>query len=300
MSCDRIEGLLSLFLYGELSFEEEEAVHQHLEECPLCRTALERTQALHRTLDRAEAPPPADLLADCRTKLRQELELGRPRRSLAGRVWDWLGQPAPPGLLRPAGALALVALGFFAARLMPTAPSKGPVDPSPATTTVRYLQPDAAGGVRIGVAETRQRVLSGSLGEADIQQLLLAAAQDASDPGLRLDSVDILQSHGPSPAVRQALLQAVQSDPNDGVRLKAIQGLKPYAADAQTRSVLSRALLSDSNVGVRSQAIDLLVQQKGAALAGVLQQAMQTEDDGYILLRCRKALEEMNASVAPF
>ena len=163
MSCDRIEGLLSLFLYGELSFEEEEAVHQHLEECPLCRTALERTQALHRTLDRAEAPPPADLLADCRTKLRQELELGRPRRSLAGRVWDWLGQPAPPGLLRPAGALALVALGFFAARLMPTAPSKGPVDPSPATTTVRYLQPDAAGGVRIGVAETCQRVLSGSL-----------------------------------------------------------------------------------------------------------------------------------------
>jgi anti-sigma factor RsiW len=298
MSCDRVEKMLSLFLYGELSFEDEEAVHRHLEGCADCRLALEREKALHHALDEAEAAIPPDLLADCRRNLRPRL--GQiARRSLPGRFWDWLGQPVPSRFLRPAGAMALVLLGFLAARL--TSPDgRPPAEAGPVATQVRYLEPAEPGQVRVVVDETRQRVLSGSLEDAAIKQLLLAAARDPDDPALRLDSVDILRTHSTSREVRQALLHAVQQDPNAGVRLKAIEGLKAYGADPETRSVLSKVLLSDDNLGVRAQAIDLLVQHREMALVGTLQQLMETEPDDYIRLRGQQALKAMNASLEPF
>jgi hypothetical protein len=40
--------------------------------------------------------------------------------------------------------------------------------------------------------ETRQRIVSGGLNDQKIRILLLAAAKDPSDPGLRAETVDIL------------------------------------------------------------------------------------------------------------
>jgi hypothetical protein len=300
MTCDRVKGVLSLFLYGELSFEEEEAVQGHLGACESCRQALEREQALHAALDQAEMVPPAGLLSECRSGLRDSLGERSPRRGWLGRLWEWTAQPLSSALLRPAGALALVAVGFFAARLLPTGTARAPVQKAPVSTQVRYLEPDPSGGVRIVVDETRERVFSGNPGEAPIQRLLLEAAQDPLDPGLRLDSLEILRARSDSPVVRNALLEALRTDPNAGVRLKAIEGLKPYGADPQVRSALAQALLSDDNVAVRTQAIDLLVQHKGTAIVGVLQELMEREQDGYIRQRCQQALEEMNASMGAF
>lgn len=97
MNCDKVVKALSLLLYGELTFEEEEAVHQHLEECGNCRQALERERSMHRALDEAELPVPADLLVECRRELRQRLGQAGARRGLLGRLWDWMGQPVPTG-----------------------------------------------------------------------------------------------------------------------------------------------------------------------------------------------------------
>jgi hypothetical protein len=300
MSCDWVKGVLSLFLYGELSFEEEEAVHGHLESCESCRTALKRERALHEALDQAAIEPPAGLLSECRSVLDVRIGGMRDSRGWLGRLWDWTGRPVSPALLRPAGALALVAVGFFTARFLP------PSSPPPAAylplrlSQVRYLQPNASGGVRIVLDETRERVLSGGLGEQPIQRLVLQAAQSPSDPGLRLDSLDVLRPQGSTPAVRRAFLQALQSDPNAAVRLKALEGLKPFGSDPEVRSVLSRVLLADDNVGVRSQAIDLLVEHREDDVVGVLQQLVERDRDGYIRERCQRILEEMNASLGAF
>ncbi len=299
MSCDWVQSVLSLFLYGELTFEEEEAVHGHLAACEGCRRALQREEALHAALDGAEKAPPAGLLAECRLKLSQSLDR-RSSRGWLGRLWDWTGQPLSPALLRPAGAIALVALGFFTARLLPTGTARVPVQRIPVATQVRYLEPEPSGGVRIVVDETRERVLSGGLGEAPIQRLLLQAAQNPLDPGLRLDSLDMLGRQGDSPVVRNALVEALRNDSNAGVRLKAIEALKPYGADPKVRTALAQALLTDDNVGVRTQAIDLLVQHKGPALVGTLQELMAREQDSYIRQRCEQTLEEMNASMGAF
>ena len=73
-----------------------------------------------------------------------------------------------------------------------------------------------SGRVQIVVDETRQQVVSGSLEDQAIQRLLLTAAKDPSDAGLRVESVDLLKNRPQSAEVRSALLYALQHDPNAG------------------------------------------------------------------------------------
>jgi HEAT repeat protein len=142
--------------------------------------------------------------------------------------------------------------------------------------------------------------LSGNLDDQSIRKLLLAAAKDPSDPGLRVESVDLLKGQPESTEIRRALLYALQHDANSGVRLKALDGLKGFAEDPETRKALTQVLLTDQNPGVRTQVIDLLIQHKNDNMVGVLQELMRKEDNGYIRMRCQRALNDMNASVETF
>jgi hypothetical protein len=303
MNCELAKRQLSLLLYDELSLEEEEILQQHLDGCEKCRQALASEKAMHEALDLYEAAPPSDLLAQCRRDLRSSLATVAAPSGLLDQIRAFLRQPMAAGILRPVGALALVAAGFFAARLVPLGDTPGLADATlagPVATQVRYVEPDPSGNVRIVLDETRQRVVSGSLEDELIRRLLLAAARESSNPGLRVESMDILSRQTDLAEARQALTQALEHDPNPGVRLRAMEGLKSFASDPEIRPVLTRVLLTDENPGVRTQAIDLLVEHKGVSMAGVLQELLQKEDNNYVRLRCQKALRDMNASVETF
>ncbi len=307
MTCQDAKDNLPLLLYGELSFDEEERLEQHLAACENCRTAMERQKGLHEAFDNLELQPPMDLLARNRMELRQRVAATSARTSFWERLRHGFTihvRPIPAGM-QPVGALALIAMGFFGARMLPTSSLGGNVnvagiDGRPMTSRVRYVEPEQSGKVQIVVEETRQRVLSGKVDDQSIQNLLFAAAQDPQDPGLRVESVELLKSLPESAEVRNALLAALQHDSNPGVRLKALDGLRGSAADPQVRQVLTQVLLSDDNPGVRTQAIDLLIQHKSDRMVGLFQELMRKEDNGYVRLRCEKALKEMNASVETY
>jgi HEAT repeat protein len=197
--------------------------------------------------------------------------------------------------------VALVALGFFGARLVPA--DSNPLTHSslePVASRIRYVEPNASGRVQIVVEETSQRTLSGMMGDENIQRLLISATRNSADPGVRVESMDLLKGNGASADVRQALIHALQNDTNPGVRLKALEGLRASANDAETRKALAHSLLTDDNPSIRTQAIDLLVQKKEPAMVGVLQEVMRKEDNDYVRLRCRKVLHDMKASVDTF
>lgn len=301
MTCDTVIKQLSLMLYGELSFDEEEAVHQHLESCSGCRSELEQVRAMHTRIDCLEPELPAQLLLDNRRALRinvaalQEQTAGRSRFG----SFQWF---ALPGYLwKPAGALALLVLGFGAGRYgTESEASRLGRAEEPVASRVRYVQPDASGRVQIGVEEVRQRVLRGDLDDNRIRALLVSAAREANDPGVRVETMDLLKSSAESADVRRALLWALQHDTNPGVRLKALDALRPSAQDTETRKVLAQVLLTDENPGIRTQAIDLLTQRREPAMVGVLQELMAREDNNYVRLKCQRALSDMNASVESF
>ena len=306
MKCDEAAKVLPLFLYGELSFDAEDQFETHLETCAACRQLLEGQRSWMKALDEIELEPSADLLIASRHKLRETLAGAAGRR---GTFWDRLREnftirlgPVPT-VFQPVGALALVLMGFLGARMIPPGVG-GRFDVAgltePVASRVKYVEQEGAGQVQIVLEETRQRTLTGKLEDQAIQRLLLGAAKDPADPGLRVESVSLLRTSPESSAVRNALLYALQHDVNSGVRLKALQGLKASATDPEVRQSLSQVLLTDKNPGVRTQVIDLLIQKKEHRMVGVLQELMRKEDNGYVRLRCQKALHDMNASVETY
>lgn len=315
--CKAAREQFAMLLYGELSFDEEERVDSHLDVCPECRAALLREKALHAEFDSVEIAPSPSLLRECREDLRARLmeEEGTPRRPRAGwweRIVDMLTLGPSAGILRPAGALTLVALGFVGARMLPSinfGASAGGYQPmgfsGPGASRVRYVEPAADGRVQIVLDETRQRIVSGRLDDQQIRALLLTAAKDPSDPGLRAETVNILNTRAQSADVRDALIFALRHDQNAGVRMKAMDGLKPFAREPEVRSALAQVLLSDTNPGLRTQAIDLLTGGSNTnvdrQVVGTLQELMERgEQQGYVRERCRRVLEAMNASAETY
>lgn len=202
----------------------------------------------------------------------------------------------------------MVALGFGCARLTMPGPASSlntaSLAPENVISSVRSVMPISdgtrPGEVRIVLDETQRRVVSGQLNEPNIQRLMLAAAHDENNPGVRVESVEILKSHPDSSEVRSLLLNRLAQDPNPGVRLKALDGLKPYTGDPEVRKVLAQVLLEDDNPGVRIQVVDALTAHADDKMVGVLQSVVQREDNTYVRRRCEKALKDMNASIGTF
>jgi hypothetical protein len=324
--CIAVREQLALLLYGELSFDEEEVVETHLDSCAECRGALDRQRELHAAFDRLEVAPPPSLLRECRATLGAELAaaqdlpplrptvpLGTGERRGANQPyeswWDRMVSlvtgPVSSGWLRPAGALTLVAVGFFGARILPQLSSgsglglMGLADAG-AAAHVRNIESGADGRVQIVVDETRQKVITGGLEDQQIRAMLLAAARDSADPGVRAETVELLTSDASSPEVREVLIGALRHDQNAGVRLKAMQGLRQFAQDPSVRRTFAEVLLSDGNPGVRTQMIDLLTQGMGPSvdrdLVGKFQELMMKEDNPYVRDRCQSVLASWNAS----
>lgn len=310
MTCDSVSKAIPLYFYGELTPADEERVEQHLHECTACSGEMERQRLLAASLDRRQAEIPPGLLDECRADLMAAIQGGAGEadarsaspwklflRALEHSLSGW----AP--YRQPVGAVALLAIGFFGARFMGTVPGVSPAavlaPADQAFATVRSVQPDSAGGVQISFDETRRRVVSGRMDDQNIRRLLLSAARE-DNPAVRVESVDLLKSHSASGEVRDALLNAVAHDPNAGVRLKAVEGLKPLATEPDVRKVLAQVLLADDNSAVRMQVVDLLVEHRDDATAGVLQNLMQKENNSYVRLKSEKALKEMNASIGTF
>jgi len=311
MTCDSVLKMIPLYFYGELTAAEEERVEQHLHGCGSCAREMERQRALAGMLDRRQAQIPPGLLQDCRADLMAAIQggagaLDRPAASPWRLFLDALSHSFGNSFRyrETAGALALLAIGFFAARVTTTKSpvTESAVAPAPSDqvfATVRSIQPNPAGGVQISFDETQRRMVTGPMDDPNIRRLLLTAARE-DNPAVRVESVDVLKNHSSSSEVRDALLNAVAHDPNAGVRLKAVEGLKPLAGDPDVRKVLAQVLLADDNSAVRMQVVDLLVEHRDDAIVGVLQDLMQKENNSYVRLKSEKALKEMNASVGTF
>ena len=123
----RSKDYFALYLYGELSFDEEERVESHLDACADCRKALERQREVQMALDNIGDRARAVAVAFLPRGSALSSGRGRGRRAAgAKRGWweqftDTLTGRSGSGWLKPAGALTLVALGFGARALMPQA-----------------------------------------------------------------------------------------------------------------------------------------------------------------------------------
>jgi len=304
LNCKNVQEQFALLLYGELGFDEEERVESHLDGCAECRAALQRQRALHEGLDEVAVSPSPALLSRCREDLTQVLAQEKLAAAWKPSWWRQITSGWNIQFLRPMTAMALLAAGFFAAKVTPGLNFPGGVASMGLANfggaQVRNVATEPDGRLRIVVNETRERTISGNRDDQQIRELLMAAAKEGSDPGLRAQTVTILMGDADASDVREALAFAMANDENTSVRLKAMEGLQRYANDPVVQNALVHVLLNDPNSGMRTRVIETLDEHEGQELnrqmVGALQALMGREDDQDVRDRASRMLRSIKAS----
>jgi hypothetical protein len=312
MTCHQVQTNLSLFLYGDLDFATEDALEEHLAECPACQLALDREKAWHASLNAERADLPLELLARCRSDLAAATH-AEPTTKAAIPFWERCASFIGISANRWTERLALASLFLFLGigishwnhRFDVVNQFTAPGDLAEASllgrVQVRDIRPVGDGKVRLSLDQIQQGEMVGSLSDEAVRRLLLSTIRNSADAGLRVDSVELLVGQR-APDVREVLLHSATEDPNAAVRLKALEGLRAFRTDEETRNALLSVIRHDDNSGVRSEAMEVLVPsgvevRLAPDVAGAFEQIVRSErEDDFIRLRCLQILQSATTS----
>lgn len=308
MKCEWVRQNITLFVYGELADDARHELEQHVSRCFDCAAELKAEREFHALLsqDRAEEPTP-NLLASSRMKLQEALETAEQGgfwQRLAFDPANWLRQVS----FSPALASAILLVGFAgglgtaykvlphdgAAAVTAAGPASAPAEAS--ITGIRSItQEPGSSQVSIKYDTVSTLETQGNLNDQRIQQLLLFAARNNYNSGVRMDSVDLLTRKPDVSQVRDALIYALRYDTNPGVRLKALDGLGSFVKDdAQVRDAVLEALVNDANPGVRTEALRLIEPAKAdGSVRGVLMTLAAKDSSQYIKSQARTMLAQL-------
>ena len=251
MKCEWVRENIVLQVYGELADDARHELEQHVARCADCAAELKAEQRVSRA---AGAGP-------------RDRAFAEPGGVLAHAVAGSAGDGQAGQLLQPAGVRSgeLAAAGEILSGAGVGDSDSGICGrswsdlqavriarhdrPGP-TTTSQTLTPTEASiaGISSIVQDPGTNQISikyntvstqeaqGSLNDEKIQQLLLYAARNNYNTGVRVDSVGLLAQKSSDQQVREALIYALQNDTNPGVRLKSLDALGNYVKNRHERS----------------------------------------------------------------
>jgi len=311
MKCEWVKENIVLEVYGELADDAHHELEQHVARCADCASELKAEQDFHALLagDRATEPSP-NLVTSSRMRLQEALETAKQGSFFSRLAFDpanWLLQMK----FSPALASAILILGFASGvgatyKLYGSHPGSGPTVSN--TSTSATVPPDSSiasissivqqpgtNQISIKYNAVSTQEAQGSLNDEKIQQLLLYAARNNYNTGVRVDSVDLLSQKTSDMQVREALIYALQNDTNPGVRLKSLDALGNYVKnDTNVRDAVLRALVNDSNSGLRIEALRLIEPVKAdGSVRGVLMALASKDQSTYIKSQARTMLAQL-------
>jgi len=306
MKCEWVRQNIVLHVYGELADDARHELEQHVARCADCAAELKAEQDFHTLLSQdraAEASP--NLLAASRMHLQEALETaeqGSFWHRLAFDPVNWLRQVR----FSPALASAILILGFaggvgttykiYGTRVVPPGPGPTPAVSDASIAGIESVtQEPGTTQINIKYNTVSTQEAQGSLNDQRIQQLLLYAARNNYNSGVRMDTVGLLTQKPTDTNFREALIYALQYDSNPGVRFKALDGLGPYVKDdTRVRDSLLQALVNDTNPGVRTEALRMLEPVKAdGSVRGVLMTLAAKDSSQYIKSQARTMLAQL-------
>jgi len=305
MKCEWVKQNILLYVYNELPDDARYELEQHLARCADCAAELKTTRQFHAMLSElpVEEPSP-NLVAASRMRLQEGLETAEQGRFWQRMIFDpaaWLRQIR----FAPALAAAIFIVGFAGGiatsykvlsggTSIATVPVSTPAESS-ITGIQSITQNPGSNHISIKYDTVSTQEAQGSLNDQRIQQLLLFAARNNYNSGVRMDSVDLLTQEPNNSHVREALMYALRYDSNPGVRLKALDGLGAYVkSDPRVRDALLEDLLQDSNPGARTEALHLLEPVRAdGSVRSVLQKLAESDQNQYIRSQARLMLAQL-------
>jgi hypothetical protein len=308
MKCEWVKNNIVLYVYQELEDDARHEFEQHVFRCTDCAAELKSMRAFHNDVSQVRVDDPTpNLLAASRMRLQEALETTQ-QGGLLNRVtfdpFHWLRQIR----FSPALAAAIFIVGFgggigatYQFLHNPTIP--GPVGPvqtaipqQASISGIRsVVQEPGSNQVTIKYDTVATQETQGSLNDQRIQQLLLFAARNNVNAGVRMDSVDLLTQTPDDSKVREQLIFSLRYDSNPGVRLKAIDSLGPYVKDdVHVRDAVLAALVNDANQGVRTEALRLLGPVKAdSSVRAIMQHLADADQNQYIRSQARTVIAQL-------
>ncbi|HTW59364.1 MAG TPA: HEAT repeat domain-containing protein [Terriglobales bacterium] len=311
MKCEWVRENIVLQVYGELADDARHELEQHVARCADCAAELKAEQEFYALLEQDRATnqfingPSANLLASSRMRLQEALETAKQGSFFSRLAFDpanWLRQVR----FSPALASAILILGFAGGvgttyKLYSHTPQQvGPSSPAQVndasiTGIESVTQQPGTNQISIKYNTVSTQEAQGSLNDQRIQQLLLYAARNNYNSGVRMDSVGLMTQNPSDTHFRDALMYALQYDTNPGVRFKALDALGPYVKDdTRVRDSLLQALVNDTNPGVREEALRMLEPVKAdGSVRAVLMTLAAKDSSTYIKSQARTLLAQL-------
>jgi hypothetical protein len=310
MKCEWVRENITLHVYGELADDARHELEQHVARCADCAAELKAEREFHALLLQSHAEEPsANLLAASRMKLQEALETAEQGGFWTRLAFDpanWLRQMKFSPALASAILIAGFAGGIGTAYKVFDHPASvagnvavTPGAPAAAEASITGIesitQETGTNKIDIKYNTVSTQEMQGSLNDQRIQQLLLFAARNNYNSGVRMDSVDLLTQKPETSQVRDALIYALQYDTNPGVRLKSLDGLGSFVKDdVRVRDAVLEALVNDSNPGVRVEALRMIEPVKAdGSVRGVLMTLAAKDSSQYIKSQARTMLAQL-------
>lgn len=341
ISCQNIEQFAVLYACNELDDITRADLEAHLAQCPACAAVVSGEGRLHQAVASFDQPadsldPSGLLLTQCRSELAEALD----DRQAGSKQPAWRTIFSPTAwwivvrntlIYHPALSMAaLVVVGFLAGVLGQRPRNVSPVTPHPALTVsstpalteqqlrsaasanVAWVTPSGARTPTVQVQLMSQTPMNivGSPDDAEVQRALtfVLANGQQFDPGVRLDSLDVLRAHSSDPQILQAICAAARNDDNPGVRMKALETLQGLAQETLVRQTILDALQSDANSGVRVEAVNLLADSLRAEgnsrpadpqILDVLRDRVRNDSNHYVRLQSAAMLRQLGIGQLP-
>jgi hypothetical protein len=260
-------------LAGRLDKAAREALVEHLESCPGCRTEVAELNAVWRGLEPLktgmDAPPDAgakvrfqEMLAAYQAGMAAVQPAARPVVHAPRVAWF----PAQP-VWQFAAAAGLLLGGILFGRYLPR-----------------------AGGGNPEMAQLRAQV-------ENLHQMVALSMLQQPSPSARMRGVTYSEKIAqPDPLVLDALLQAVNRDTNVNVRLSAVDALQKFAADPEVARAMVNSIPGQESPLVQIALLDMLVQWNARGIApGLARISRDTQMDEMVRQRADWALHKMEA-----
>ena len=306
MKCEWVQQNVVLYVYDELPDDARHELEQHVARCATCMAEVRAVKNFRTDLAPFSVQEPSpNFLTDSRMKLQEALESAEQGGWWSRLVFEpmnWLQQIR----FAPALTAAIFIIGFAGGIGATYKMGKGrgteeliskpaPAALSSVSGVSSIAQQPGSDQVTIKYDTIVPQQHTGSFNDPEVQQLLLYAARNNFNAGVRMDSVNLLTQQPNNQHVREALLYALRYDSNTGVRLKALNGLGPYVKDdVQVRDAVLEALMSDTNPGVRVEALRLLDPVRAdSSVRIVLQRLAQKDENRYIRSQARAMIAQL-------
>lgn len=313
-ACKKIQQLIWLYMYDELSDEQKKTLKDHLKDCGECRLDFDEAKQMSKLFDnKIQMKPTKAKLGKSRSELHERLlVLTQPklRNVWINKIKAVLTLEFSPSL-RFATAMGMLVVGLILGRfLFVDSGEKSLKNLSSQLAAhniggVEFIDYDSdKNRVSLIVNSMNNFEVEGEIDKPEIQQLLARALTLEERPNIRLKTVSALSNtRSFEHKILDALIEVLEKDENSGIRLKTIKLLNAIPLDDSFKNVLTkvfvRVLLSEKNTAIRIEAINGLSKINDETAAPVYYNAARNDTNEYIRNKAARLIERIENPVIP-